>query len=213
MRSQNYTNITYLVKKVRKNGKVKELLQSSLRWTSLIAIFITFSLLFNFYFNQNNKKVISRSQVLGVAVPVLPVRLTIPEINVNAAIQYVGVTQAGAMEVPNNAVDVGWFKLGPRPGEKGSAVIAGHFDGKSGEAGVFINLYKLKKGDKLYIKNDKGISITFVVRESRTYDPGYADDVFSASGSAHLNLITCDGVWDGAKKSYSKRLVVFSDKE
>ena len=135
----------------------------------------------------------------------------IPVINVNAVIQYVGVTPKGAMAVPNNATDVGWFKLGPRPGEKGSAVIAGHFDGENGEAGVFTNLNKLKKGDKLYIKNDKGISITFVVRESRIYNPGYANDVFSGSSSAYLNLITCDGVWDGAKKSYSKRLVVFAD--
>lgn len=140
-----------------------------------------------------------------------PVRLKIPSINVDAAIQQVGVTSKGAMEVPNNTLDVGWFDLGPRPGEKGNAVIAGHFDGKNGEAGVFINLYKLKEGDKLYVKDSKGTSITFVVRESRIYDPGYADDVFSGSNSAHLNLITCDGVWDGAKKSFSKRLVVFSD--
>ena len=138
-------------------------------------------------------------------------RLMIPAININTAIQYVGVTSKGEMEVPSNAVDVGWFKLGPRPGEKGSAVIAGHFDGENGEAGVFINLYKLKVGDKLYIKDDKGKSIVFVVRESRIYDPGYADDVFSGSDRAHLNLVTCDGVWDGTKKSYSKRLVIFTD--
>jgi len=130
---------------------------------------------------------------------------------VNAAIQPLGVTPNGEMDVPGNIVDVGWFKPGPRPGEKGSAVIAGHFDGKNGEAGVFFNLYKLKEGDKIYIKDDKGVSITFVIRESRTYDPGYAEDVFSSNNGIHLNLITCDGVWDGVKKSYSKRLVVFTD--
>jgi LPXTG-site transpeptidase (sortase) family protein len=106
---------------------------------------------------------------------------------------------------------VGWFEPGPRPGEIGSAVIAGHVDGESGEPAVFTNLYKLKEGDKLYIEDDKGGSIAFVVRESRTYDPGYADEVFIQNDNAHLNLITCDGVWDGVKKSYSKRLVVFTD--
>ena len=186
----------------------------------LIIVFAVFSLLFLlllFYFIQvaNENKVFQGSahqnQPVNKASIGLPVRLMIPAINVNAVIQYVGVTPKGAMAVPNNATDVGWFKLGPRPGEKGSAVIAGHFDGENGEAGVFTNLNKLKKGDKLYIKNDKGISITFVVRESRIYNPGYANDVFSGSSSAYLNLITCDGVWDGAKKSYSKRLVVFAD--
>jgi hypothetical protein len=53
--------------------------------------------------------------------------------------------------------------------------------------------------------------MAFVVRESRTYNPGYAEEVFSANDGAHLNLVTCDGVWDGAKKSYSKRLVIFAD--
>jgi LPXTG-site transpeptidase (sortase) family protein len=140
-----------------------------------------------------------------------PARLEIPSINVDTAIEDVGVTSGGAMGVPSNTYDVGWFDLGPRPGEKGSAVIAGHFDGKNGEVGVFKNLYKLKKGDKLYIKDDKGKTISFAVSKSRLYDPGYAKEVFSISSSAHLNLITCDGVWNGIKKSYSKRLVVFAD--
>ncbi len=138
-------------------------------------------------------------------------RLKIPRINVDAAIEYVGVTPRGAMEVPNNTADVGWFKLGPRPGEKGSAVISGHFDGKNGEAGVFNNLHKLEKGDKLYIKDGKGTTTAFVVRESRTYDPGYAEEVFSLNDSVHLNLVTCDGIWDKNKKNYTKRLVVFAD--
>ena len=165
-----------------------------------------------FYFIQgNNKKSVPQSQTVSKTSPGLPMRLTIPAINVNAIIQYVGVTSKGEMEVPSNATDVGWFKLGSRPGEIGSAVIAGHFDGKNGEAAVFFNLYKLKVGDKLYVEDDKGISITFVVRESRTYNLGYAEEVFSSNDKAHLNLVTCDGVWDGAKKSYSKRLVVFAD--
>ncbi|MCX6706478.1 MAG: class F sortase [Candidatus Woesebacteria bacterium] len=178
----------------------------------LIIAFAVFSLLLLFYFIQgNNKKSVPQGQTVSKASPGLPMRLTIPAINVNAAVQYVGVTPKGDMEVPNNATDVGWFKLGLRPGEIGSAVIAGHFNGKNGEEAVFFNLYKLKVGDKLYVEDDKGTSTTFVVRESRTYGLGYAEEVFSSNDNAHLNLITCDGVWDGAKKSYDKRLVVFAD--
>lgn len=165
---------------------------------------------------STNEKLVSQSSIPQNQVAIktsqgLPVRLIIPSINVNASIQQVGFTKSREMEVPSNTVDVGWFKLGPHPGERGSAVIDGHFDGDSGKMGVFTNLYKLKQGNKLYIKDDKGISTTFVVRESRTYDPGYADDIFSRSDGTYLNLITCDGVWDGDKKSYSKRLVVFAD--
>lgn len=141
----------------------------------------------------------------------LPIRLKIPQINVDAAVEYVGLTSKGAMDVPQKIENVGWFKFGPRPGQQGSAVIAGHFNGPNGEDGVFTNLYKLKNGDKIYTEDGKGSPITFVVRESRLYDPGYADDVFNQSDGAHLNLITCDGIWDGVKKSYNKRLVVFTD--
>lgn len=189
-------------------------MKAYVRRSALIIAFAAFSLLLLFLLTQStNEKLISKNKEVGRALPRarLPIRLKIPVIDVNAEIQNVGVTQAGEMAVPSNAFDVGWFELGPRPGEKGSAVISGHVDGKKGEAGVFKNLYKLKKGDKLHIKDDKGTSTVFVVQEKRIYDPGYAEEVFSLNGKAHLNLITCDGVWDGAKKSYSKRLVVFAD--
>ncbi len=55
------------------------------------------------------------------------------------------------------------------------------------------------------------MSATFVVVKKQIFDSGYADEVFSRNDGAYLNLITCDGLWDGVKKSYSKRLVVFSD--
>ena len=56
--------------------------------------------------------------------------------------------------------------------------------------------------------------IYFVVRKIQSYDPGEdASEVFvSNDGKPHLNLITCDGVWDKQAKQYSKRLVVFSDR-
>lgn len=187
-------------------------MKAPLRQVLLITAFTAFSLLLLFHFTQGtNEKSVSQNQVVRTTISGSPVRLTIPAINVNAGIQHVGVTPKGEMEVPSNTVDVGWFKLGSRPGEKGSAVISGHFDGKDGKAGVFNNLHKLEKGDKLFVKDDKGKTTTFIVRESRTYDPGYAEEVFSLNNSAHLNLVTCDGVWDKNKKNYTKRLVIFTD--
>lgn len=143
-----------------------------------------------------------------------PVHLTIPKINVDSDVEYVGLTSGGAMDVPKGP-DVAWFDLGPRPGEDGTAVIAGHYGIKDGKGSVFDNLYKLRKGDKVYIKDDKGMTISFVVRETRRYNPkDDASDVFGTNvGKSHLNLITCEGVWDKVSQSYSERLVVFTDKE
>jgi LPXTG-site transpeptidase (sortase) family protein len=177
----------------------------------LILALVTFSLGLFYFIKNNNQKKVFPGQTVNNLTFGLPVKLIIPPINVSADIQYLGVNPKGEMAVPGNIVDVGWFKLGPLPGEIGSAVIAGHFNGVNNQAGVFANLDKLKPGDKLSVIDDKGVSVTFVVRESRLYDSGFADDVFSQNDSAHLNLVTCDGLWDKVKKSYTKRLVVFTD--
>lgn len=145
----------------------------------------------------------------------LPVRLKIPKIYVNAAIEHVGQTPQGAVGVPKGPENAAWFKLGPMPGDKGSAVIDGHFGWGNGIPAVFDNLHKLEKGDKLYIENDQGMIISFVVAGLKSYDPEQnAMEVFdSGDGKSHLNLITCEGAWDKEQKNYSKRLIVFSVKE
>lgn len=144
----------------------------------------------------------------------LPARLKIPSINVDAHFEYVGLTADGAMDVPKGPLNVGWFDIGPRPGESGSAVIAGHSGFKNGRAAVFDNLNKIKKGDKIYTEDANGTTAIFIVRELRSYKPkADAIDVFTSNdGLAHLNLITCSGVWDVIDKSHSSRLVVFADK-
>jgi len=148
----------------------------------------------------------------GLAGVGLPVHLKIPKIGVDAAIEDVGLIPDGSMGVPDKLADVAWYKLGPRPGQQGSAVIAGHRSSKEWMPAVFDNLHDLRPGDYLYIEDDKGSTITFIIRESRTYDPeANAGDVFSQSDGVHLNLITCDGTWNEAQESFSKRLVIFAD--
>jgi LPXTG-site transpeptidase (sortase) family protein len=145
----------------------------------------------------------------------LPIRLTIPKIHVDTTFVSVGLTPTGAMDIPKGPNDVGWFNLGPRPGEIGSAVVAGHFGWKNNIPAVFDDLHTLKRGDKIYVQDDKGAKTTFVVTEVGIYDQnGDAANVFGSNdGKAHLNLITCQGVWNVGQKSYSQRFVVFTDKE
>lgn len=148
------------------------------------------------------------------ADPADPIRIRIPTINVDAAIGSVGLTDEGAMDVPKNPVDTGWYEGGPRPGEAGSAAIAGHVDWLNGGDAVFTDLDQVKPGDMVMVENGAGEISSFVVREVRTYDPtADATEVFSSTdGESHLNLITCSGVWDTGAMQYSERLVVFTDK-
>lgn len=147
--------------------------------------------------------------------PEVPIRIKIPKINVDASIEYVGLTTDGSIDAPKYPENTAWFTLGPRPGEIGSSVIDGHSGWKDEIPAVFDDLYKLHIEDKIYIEDKKGTIITFVVRELKIYkETENVSDIFnSKDGKAHLNLITCNGTWNKIKKSYSNRLVVFSDME
>jgi len=137
-----------------------------------------------------------------------PVRLSIPVIKVDAAAEPLGVDAQGRMAVPSKPEDVGWYRLGPSPGEPGNAVIDGHLDWWTGAA-VFWQLARLKIGDEIVVTRADGRRVQFVVDETTTvlYDslpPG----LFATDGPPSLSLITCSGSWDRQKQTYSTRLVV-----
>ncbi len=139
------------------------------------------------------------------------VHLKIPTIGVDAVVKDMGLTTGGAMAVPDNRVDAGWYRLGTRPGEIGSAVIGGHNVWDAG-VGVFARLPELKKGDVASVVDAQGVAISFVVRDTRTYDAtDTKTGIFESSSGAHLNLITCSGEWNPVTKSFTKRFVVFTD--
>lgn len=187
---------------------------------SLIALLIGI-VLFGFSVFQNinymsvfglKKSVQAESSTLATDVPV---RLEIPKLNIDTEIIAVGLNDNGEMEVPKKQTQVGWYNGGQEPGSVGTAVLVGHYGvWRNGEPGVFNDLNKIKKGDEIIVRNAKGKTIVFSVRESRDYAwNGNTAVVFNSNDlKSHLNLITCDGTWNDATKSYSLRRVVFADK-
>ena len=149
------------------------------------------------------------------AIPKTPaLRIRIPKIGVNAVLKSTGLTPQGAMGVPLGPEGAVWFDEGPKPGEIGSSVVAGHSGWGDNEQAVFDDLYKLKTGDRIFLENEEGKTSTYVVREVRVYgEDDEAPEVFSSDDSgAHINLITCAGIWNEEKQTSSDRLVVFTDK-
>lgn len=145
----------------------------------------------------------------------IPMRIKIPVIRIDTVIEHVGLTPQDSVGVPKKPTNVAWFKLGPRPGDEGSSVIVGHYGWQNRKPAAFDKLSKLRKGDKIYIEDDKGEVVTFVVRESKRYAwDADVPEVFEVGDEkSHLNLITCEGVWSRLLSSYSRRLVVFADRE
>ena len=142
----------------------------------------------------------------------LPRYLIIPKIKVNAPVENIGLTAANAVQVPKGLRNVGWYKLGPKPGDLGSSLISGHFARKTSGWAVFNNLYKLRKGDAVNVKDSKGQILHFVVRATRLYSyKASTSDLFTSDDGAHLNLVTCTGTWINSLRGFNKRLVIFTD--
>ena len=143
--------------------------------------------------------------------PENPITLEIPKIELEAPIVPVGLTKGGAMAAPEGPVNTGWFTGGVKPGEIGSAVIAGHRGFRTGPA-VFDYLYKVEPGDEIFVTTKDGQRLTFVVKEKQIY--GAMDKVpavWDRKDGRYLNLITCSGKWNRLTKTSDDRLVVFTE--
>ncbi len=153
--------------------------------------------------NQNATSTVSTSA---------PIKLRIPRFSVSATIQRVGIAKSGAMAVPTNYTDVGWYRAGITPGEPGVAFFDGHVDNGFGLPGVFKHLGELKHGNEILIDTVSGETFKFIVTDvtEYAYDAPETTTIFDApsDGKAYIRLITCGGVWLSDKKMYDKRIVV-----
>jgi LPXTG-site transpeptidase (sortase) family protein len=142
-----------------------------------------------------------------------PVRLVIPRVGVDASIVPVGTTADGRLATPGDYSSVGWYQLGPVPGERGRAVLAGHLDSRSGPA-VFYRLAELMAGDEVELQpGGSGGRLTFVVRETFVYrtDEVPLEMVFGTSDRRELVLITCEGPFDAGAGGYLQRRIVIAE--
>lgn len=141
-----------------------------------------------------------------------PVRLKIPSLGVDAAIEAVGRDANGAMDIPSNPYNVAWYSLGPAPGAVGNAVIAGHLDLANGKPAVFWGLGRLQAGDQVQVEMSDGSTLTFAVEKiaSYLYDQAPLEEIFGFRPEPYLNLITCAGSWNKASGAYNKRLVAYT---
>jgi sortase (surface protein transpeptidase) len=137
----------------------------------------------------------------------LPASLSIPSIKLVASIAPVGTDSDGAMAVPIVPKTVGWYKDGTIPGTPGSAVLDAHV------YLAFKTLKNVKTGDSVYVTNQSGTKLHFVVSATRTYfyTKVPAQTLFAQNdGGAHLNMITCSGTWLPSQGTYDHRLVVYA---
>lgn len=140
-----------------------------------------------------------------------PVKLNIPSIGVTSGFVALGLDSTGAMEVPQAADVVGWYRYAPTPGERGPAVLTAHVDWLN-TSGVFRDLGQLKPGDDVTVDRADGVAVTFRVVRVAAYPKVQfpTEEVYGSTEEPELRLITCGGRFDPTTRSYENNIVVYA---
>jgi hypothetical protein len=144
-----------------------------------------------------------------------PIRLRIPAIHVSTKIVDEGLDADGALQVPPltdaGVHEVGWYDLGPTPGQVGSAIIVGHVDSYQA-AGVFYDLGLLAPGNAVEVTLANGETVHFTVTSVHEYSKAHfpATEVYGPEPYPALRLITCGGAFDAATGHYLSNIVAYA---
>ncbi|MBW5426214.1 class F sortase, partial [Streptomyces sp. BG9H] len=144
--------------------------------------------------------------------PSPPDRVRIPAIGVDAPLMGLALTPQGSLDVPPAGRKnlAGWYEAGTTPGERGTAIVAGHVDNKEGPA-VFYELGALRKGRTIEIERRDGSVAVFTVDANEVYDAkDFPDEkVYGAAPRPELRVITCGGKYS-KRTGYQGNVVVFA---
>ncbi|MFE1958084.1 class F sortase [Streptomyces sp. NPDC059479] len=141
-----------------------------------------------------------------------PVALRIPAIKVDTPLLGLGLDRDGSLDVPPSGVRnvAGWYKDGPSPGAKGSAIIAGHVDNARGPA-VFYKLGTLRKGQRIEVARADGRTAVFSVDALEVYENADFPErkVYGSTDRPELRVITCGGGFS-KKTGYKGNVVAYA---
>jgi hypothetical protein len=144
-----------------------------------------------------------------------PLALDIPAIRVHSPLQYLGLTAAGALQVPAPGPrydQAAWYRYSPTPGSLGPAIIEGHVDSAAAGPSVFFDLGRLRPHDEVRVTRADGRVAVFAVDGVRRYpkDRFPTQLVYGDLDHAGLRLLTCGGRFDRTTGHYVDNVVVFA---
>ena len=153
----------------------------------------------------------ARTRPLIDARAAAPRWIRIPAIGVSAPVVALGLNPDGTLEVPRRWSDTGWYAGGPKPGQRGPAVISVHVDSTSGAA-VFYRLGELRRGALVHIRRADHSVVSFRVEGAERWpkDRFPTRRVYRRTARSTLRLITCGGGFDRATGHYLDNVIVYA---
>jgi sortase (surface protein transpeptidase) len=149
---------------------------------------------------------------LAVGVVQVPVRLRIPAIGVDAPVLPTGVQAGGALAIPPDPADVGWWAAGAFPGEPtGAVILAGHIDSAASGPGALFRLQQVRPGAAITVTAN-GHVYRYRVAALRAYAKNAlpAAAIFGQQVSARLVIVSCGGPFDAATGHYLENIVAYA---
>ncbi|HEY1117765.1 MAG TPA: sortase [Acidimicrobiales bacterium] len=119
-----------------------------------------------------------------------PTGIEIPAIDVAEPLEPRGLKSDGSFDTPDFG-DASWYRLGPRPGEPGGAVVVAHVHGPDGPD-VFWDLATLRPGDEIRIAGPDLVFVVDAVEQVPKSDLP-RDRIWPDVDTPLLRLITCGG--------------------
>lgn len=139
-----------------------------------------------------------------------PVRVTVDGTGIDLEVVPVGVEDNGAMTLPDNHYQAGWYKYGPAPGAAaGSAVLAAHVDSRTEQLPI-AGLKDVAPGTIINVTREDGSIQRYATEGVENIAKKTLDGhrLFERTGEPRLKLVTCGGKWLEAQDDYEDNVVL-----
>lgn len=145
-----------------------------------------------------------------------PVKVEAPSLDIEGEIMIdgLGLDEGGGHAEPpvERPMLASWYNPGPRPGERGPAVVLGHVNG-GGQLGVFARLHQARIGTRFFVTREDGSKVTFEayrVEQEVLKTEFPANEVYGRTEGAEIRLITCGGDLDRRAHRYLHNVIVWA---
>ena len=148
---------------------------------------------------------------LAVPAVVAPVRIRLDRLGIDMRVTAEGLDARGAMALPANAAEAGWYRYSPGlAAQKGATVIAAHIDSRHDGIGPFSRLKNATAGDTITVYGSDGSAVAYTVTQLRQVGKIDAPmaDVFDTSGAPRLSVVTCGGAFNSQTGHYLDNVIV-----
>lgn len=145
--------------------------------------------------------------------PLVPTRVRIAKIGVDAAMIDLYKQADNTLQVPEDIRLTGWYTGRSVPGEPGPSVVVGHVDSAAEGPGVFYRLKELVPGDLIEIQRSDGSVAAFRVTDSELVLKSQfpTEKVYGSVEGSKLRVITCGGTFNASTHHYEGNVIVYAD--